>query len=157
MPVSNWTMEQAGSKCVEIIGKDDKRQFTALFGCTRSGDFVPAQLVHQGKTNRCLPSYVFLSSWDVTYTENHWCSKQTTHRYIINILLPYLSQKRTELNLAADQNALLIFSNFKGQCTEAMLKLLDENNISVHQIVPISLIQPLDVSVNKTAKEFLHT
>ena len=28
--VSNWTMEQVGSKRVEIVGKDDKRQVTVL-------------------------------------------------------------------------------------------------------------------------------
>lgn len=62
IPVSNWTMEQAGSNRVEITGKDDKRQITALFGCTMSGDFLPPQLVYQGKTNRCLPPHVFPSS-----------------------------------------------------------------------------------------------
>ena len=63
IPVSNWTMEQAGSKRVEIVGKDDKRQITALFGCTMLGDFLPPQLVYQGKTNQCLPRYTFPSSW----------------------------------------------------------------------------------------------
>ena len=157
IPVSNWTMEQVGSNRVEITRKDDKRQITALFGCTMSGDFLPPQLVYQGKTNRCLPPHVFPSSWDITYTENHWCNEQTTRRYVINILLPYLSQKRTELNLAANQCALLIFDNFKGQCTEAMLKLLDENYVSVVLISPncTDRLQPLDVSVNKTAKEFI--
>ena len=157
IPVSNWTTEQAGSKRVEIVGKDDKRQLTALFGCTMSGDFLPPQLVYQGKTNRCLPRYTFPSNWDITCTENHWCNEQTTRRYIMNILLPYLAQKRMEPNLAGDQRALLIFDNFKGQCTEAILKLLDENNVSVVLIPPncTDRLQPLDVSVNKSAKEFL--
>lgn len=56
IPVSNWTMEQGGSKRVEVVGKDDKRQITALFGCTMSGDFLPPQLVYLDKTNQCLPS-----------------------------------------------------------------------------------------------------
>ena len=30
--VSNWTMEQAGSKHVEVVGKDDKRQITPFQG-----------------------------------------------------------------------------------------------------------------------------
>ena len=62
-----------------------------------------------------------------------------------------------ELNLVADQCGLLIFDNFKGQCTEALLKLLDENNVSVVLIPPncMDRLQPLDVSVNKSAKEFL--
>ena len=35
-------MEQEGAKRVEIHGKDDKRQITAVFGCSMSGDFSPA-------------------------------------------------------------------------------------------------------------------
>ena len=43
--VSQWTMAQEGAKRVEIDGKDDKRQITAVFGCSMSGDFLPPQLV----------------------------------------------------------------------------------------------------------------
>jgi len=59
--------------------------------------------------------------------------------------------------MVADHCALLIFDNFKGQCTETLLKLLDENNVSVVLIPPncTDRLQPLDVSVNKSAKEFL--
>jgi len=32
VPVDNWTMAKEGSKRVEIIGKDDKRQITAVLG-----------------------------------------------------------------------------------------------------------------------------
>ena len=55
VPGSSWTMEQMGSKRVEIIGKEVKRQLTAVFGCSMSGDFLPPQLIYQGKTKRCLP------------------------------------------------------------------------------------------------------
>ena len=41
VPVSSWTMETPGTKLVEIIGKDDKQQVTAAFGCLMSGDFLP--------------------------------------------------------------------------------------------------------------------
>ena len=156
IPVSNWIMKQAGSKHVEIVGKDDKRQITALFGCTMSGDFLPPQLVYHGKTTRCLPWYTFQSSWDITFTKNHWCNEQTTHHYIVNILLPYLMQKKIELKVVPDQRVLLMFDNFKGQCTKSLLKLLDENNVSVVLIPPncTDRLQPLNVSMNKSAKEF---
>ena len=41
VPVSQCTMEEEGAKQVEIDGKDDKRQITAVFGCSLSGDFLP--------------------------------------------------------------------------------------------------------------------
>ena len=42
-------MEQEGTRRVEIAGKDDKRQITAVLACTMSGDLLPLQLVCQGK------------------------------------------------------------------------------------------------------------
>ena len=40
VPVFSWTMEAPGMTQVEIIGKDDKRQLTAVLGCSMSGDFT---------------------------------------------------------------------------------------------------------------------
>ena len=53
--VSQWTMEEEGAKRVEMDGKDNKRQITAVFGCSLTGDFLPLQLIYQGKTTKCLP------------------------------------------------------------------------------------------------------
>ena len=39
VPVSSWTMEKEGSKGVEVVGVEDKRQITAVFGCTTTGNF----------------------------------------------------------------------------------------------------------------------
>ena len=39
VPVSSWTMEVEGSKRVELVGKDDKRQITAVFAGSMVGDF----------------------------------------------------------------------------------------------------------------------
>lgn len=45
VPVSEWTMEKVGSKRVEIAGLQDKRQITAVFAGSLTGDFLPIQLV----------------------------------------------------------------------------------------------------------------
>ena len=55
VPVSSWTMEKQGAKRVEINGLDDKRQITAVFGATITGEFLPVQLVYQGKSSQCHP------------------------------------------------------------------------------------------------------
>ena len=157
VPVSAWTMEQEGAKRVEMIGKDDKRQLTAVFACSMSGDFLPIQMVYQGKTIKCLPKFQFPDSWDVTYTSNHWCNEHTMHQYINKIILPYICNKRKQLKLPPDQCAVLIFDNFKGQCTSELLTLLDDSDVNVILIPPncTDRLQPLDLSVNKAAKEFL--
>ena len=134
-PVSSWMMEAPGTKRVKIIGKDDKRQLTAVLGCSMSGDFLQPQLIYQGKTKKCLPHFQFPDSWDVTYSENHWTNENTTRQYIINILLPYLQGKKKELKLSPTHRALVLF-NFKGQCTEEIFKLLDSNDINVVMIPP---------------------
>ena len=153
-------MAEEESERVDVAGKDDKRQLTAVFACSMSEDFLPFQLVYQGKTTKCFPKHNFPPDWDITFTTNHWCNELTMRQYVENIILPYLCQKRQKLKLPLGQPAVLIFDNFKAQCTEELLNLLDSNKIDVVLIPPkcTNRLQPLkslDVSVNKTAKEFL--
>ena len=57
VPVSSRTMAEEGSKRVEIDGKE--RQ-TPNNCCSllvlMAGDFLPPQIIYQGKTTRCLPT-----------------------------------------------------------------------------------------------------
>ena len=45
---------KCGTKHVEITAVDDKRQITAVFGYTLTGDFLPMQLIFTGITQKCL-------------------------------------------------------------------------------------------------------
>ena len=47
VPVSSWTMEKQGARRVEIVGVDDNRQITAVFGCSMSGDFLPIPVIYK--------------------------------------------------------------------------------------------------------------
>jgi len=157
VPVSHWTMDQEGAKRVEVVAKDDKRQITAVFAGSSSGHFLPPQLIYEGKTDRCLPNFEFPSSWHITKTEKHWSNEHSMREYFEKIIFPYVEEKRSELKLGNDQPALLIFDNFKAQCTPPLLRLLDSHNINVVLIPPncTDRLQPLDLSVNKAAKDFL--
>jgi len=155
--VSSWAMEVEGAKCVEVAGKDDKRQITAVFANSMTGDFLPPQLVYKGKTECCLPQYQFPESWDITFSANHLSNELTMKDYVEKIILPYIKDKRRSLKLPGDYPGLLIFDNFKAQCTSDLLKLLNDNYINV-TLVPANCtdrLQPLDLSVNKAAKEYL--
>ena len=157
VPVSSWTMDSEGSKRVQIIGADDKRQITAVFGVTLSGDFMYPQLIYQGTTSKCLPSVHFPPDWHVTFTENHWSNENTMEDYLDKILLPYIDRKRSENKLDKTHPALVIYDTFRGQCTQKILDKLETNSVHV-TIVPANCtdrLQPLDLSVNKAAKEFL--
>ena len=54
--------------------------------------------------------------------------------YIELIVLPYIRQTRKELGLSDTHPALAIFDVFKGQTTEAIYDILDQNNIFVVKI-----------------------
>ncbi len=158
IPVSKWTMEKEGSKRVEIVGVDDKRQITDVFSCSMAGDFLLIQLIYTGKTKKCLPRFDFPSDWHITCSENHWSNNVTMQCYVEKIMLPYVTKTRAALKLEPVHPALVLFDVFKGQCTEKLFKKLEENHISVVLVPPncTDRLQPLDVSVNKPAKTFLH-
>jgi len=61
VPCSTWTMDKRGVKRVEMIGTSDKRQITAVFCGTMTGDFLPVQVIYKGKTPRCHPRFGFPS------------------------------------------------------------------------------------------------
>ena len=159
VPVTPWTMEEEGAKRVEIIAKDDKRQITAVFCGSMTGEFLPLQLIYEGKTNQCLPQFDFPSAWHVTCSENHWSNELTMKQYFEKIIFPYVNEKRKELKLSSDHPALLIFDNFNAQTTSSILKFLDSHNLDI-VLLPANCtdrLQPLDLSVNKSAKDFLRS
>ena len=157
VPTSNGTMAEVGAKRVEAVGVSDKRQITAVFGCTILGDFLPIQLIYKGKTSACHPTIPFPADWRITHTANHCSNEHTMLQYIEKIVIPYISKKKEELWLPPDHPSLAIFDVFQGQCTESVCSLLQQNNI--HFVtVPANTtdkLQPLDVRVNKPAKDFL--
>ena len=157
IPVGSWTMEKEGAKRVEITAVDDKRQITAVFSGSLTGDFLPPQLIYKGTTPRYLPTVTFPKDWHITFSHNHWANEETMVAYVEKILVPYVANKRKALKLAQDHPALVIFDHFSAQMTDAFFKLLEENHLR-RVMIPANCtdrLQPLDISVNKTAKEFL--
>ena len=98
----------------------------------------------------------FPTGWHITCTENHWANEVSTLQYIDKILLPYVTKTRKEQKLPPNQCCIVIFDRFKAQCTATVLQVLEENNILA--LVPphcTDRLQPLDIAVNKSVKEFL--
>ena len=88
--VTPLTMEEEGMKSIEVTAKDDKRQITAVFCGSLTGDFLPPQLIYEAKNDRCLTQYKFLSAWHVTHSDNHWSNGTTMKQYVEKIILPYV-------------------------------------------------------------------
>ena len=138
---------------VDVDG--DKRIITAVFRGTLTGDFLPVQVIYKGKTSRCHPHYQFPPEWDITHSPKHWSNEATMLQYVENIIVPYVRATRSAFT--DETPALVIMDNFKGQITSAVTNLLEENNIHVCLLPPntTDLLQLMDLSVNKSAKDFL--
>ncbi len=77
--------------------------------------------------------------------------------YIENVIVPYVIRVREQLQLAPDHAALTIYDAFKGQFTDGVFQLLEENN-SLTVTLPANCtdrLQPMDISLNKSVKNFL--
>ena len=159
VPTASWTMERKGTNRVEIAAADDKRQITDVFACSLAGNFLPIHLIYQGTTPRCLPKNIqFPKSWHLAYSDNHWSNKSTMTNHVRHIMLPYIFEKRKELGLDPTYQALVIFDYFEAHCQPSIFKLLEDNNI-FYVLVPANCtdrLQPLDLSANKPAKDFMN-
>lgn len=74
-------------------------------------------------------------------------------QYVNEIIIPYIKSTRDKFE--EDTPALVIMDNSKGQITSSVTGLLESNNIHVCLLPPSTtdLLQPIDVSVNKPAKD----
>lgn len=59
VPTGEWTMNREKEKMIPIANSDDKRQITTVLAVTLRGEFLPPQLLYQGKTTRCHPAIEF--------------------------------------------------------------------------------------------------
>ncbi len=157
VPAASWTTDKVGSKRVEITRVGEKRQITVVLCGSMIGDYLPLQVIYQGKTKRCHPNYNFPLDWNVTQSPKHWSTERTMIDYIKEIIVPYVDSTRDLLGFEPSQSALVIIDNFKGQVTDSVNSLLEQNNIHTCLLPPntTDLLQPLDISVNKPVKDFL--
>ena len=137
VPASTWRMDKEGSKRIEMSGVNGKRQITAVFCGTLTGDFLPLQLIYKGKSARCHPlqliykgksarchpRFRFLSDWHVTHSPKHLSTEETMVQYINEIVVPYVEAQRDAFDVPS-QTALAIMDNFKGQVTTPINELL---------------------------------
>ena len=86
--MTSWIMEEIGARRVEVVAKDDKRQLTAVFAGSLSGNFLPPQLIYEGKTEQCHPKFKIPTGWHITNSSNHWSNETTMKEYIEMIIIP---------------------------------------------------------------------
>ena len=154
VPTGQWTMHRV-KKVIPIATLDDKWQITAVLAVTITGEYLPSQLIYQGKMLRCHPKVVFPNGWDVWHSNIDWSNEQTMERYIRKVICPFITHKRDSLKLEKSSLALAIFDCFKGQTTPHVIGILQSHNIIAVQVAPncTDKLQSLDVSLNKPMKD----
>ena len=113
---------------MSIEGLGDKCQITTTFAEMLAGEFLPIQLLYQGKTERLHPQYKFPEGFDVWHIHNHWASQQTSFRYLDKVIIPYIQRTRESKQLAK-KPALAIFDAFTGHSGQEIDELLEKKNI----------------------------
>ena len=146
--INRYTMTKEGSKQVAIAGSADHRQITGTFTITLSGKFRRPQLIYQGNTKKCYPSFKFPDDFNVTHSSNHWSNEEKT-KGLINVVIMNLGLRR-------DKEWLLIADVLRGQWTDAVKSIIEGNN---GKMTPVSanmtnVFQPLDLTVNRNCKTF---
>ena len=75
-------MEKEGSKTVGLAGLKYKRQIIATFTAALDGQFLPIQLLYQGKTNHCHSKFSVPSEFDVFHTPTQTIGQMETHAFV---------------------------------------------------------------------------
>ena len=156
VPVDRCTLASRNSKNVPLAGAADKRAITATFAQTLDDSFLPMQLIYKGKTSQSFPKITLPDGFSLSANEKHFSNTDESIKYLKEIIIPYVEQKRKESD-RTDQAALLIWDVFRGQKTEPVLEVSRENNI-ITEYIPNNMTnyyQPLDCTTNKWAKEFM--
>ena len=116
------------------------------FSITLMGEFLPIQLIYNGKTKKSILALSFPSDFVINAIVKHSNEREALNM-LENVIILYVEKKLVSLNLDFDPPVLLIMDVFKGQMTCAVRELLNENHILLEK-VPANLtylFQPLDV------------
>ena len=100
-------MALKGIKNVTIAGATDKRNITATFAITLSGNFSPMQLIYGGETVQSLPRFQFPNSFSLSVNEKHYSSTQESLKFFNEIIIPFIKEVRLSDGLSANQYALM--------------------------------------------------
>lgn len=79
-----------------------------------AGDFLPIQLIYQGKTYLSQARYWFPKEFRITQIPNNRANEQTSIDYLQNVLISYIKTQRKELNLIVHDFYFQMFFNVDG-------------------------------------------
>ncbi|KAJ3007872.1 hypothetical protein NUW54_g3377 [Trametes sanguinea] len=171
MPSGKQTYEVKGSKDVNVHAHDEKRQMTIVVASSLDGKLLPFQSVWGGTTNVSLPSTeaprrAEADELGFVYAHGdtrHWSSKETTKKWILEVLDPFLARQRAAGTLPDDEMALLLIDVWLIHIAKKhpddflpCMKLTHQNVIII--FVPggcTGSFQPADVGLQRVVKHVI--
>lgn len=110
------TFDVEGSKQIGIVGKEEKRAFTAVLAVSASGALLPTQFIWKGATERSLPSSTapsreeaarlgFLFSYN---PDTYWSDFGSMEQFIENIVVPFFMEHKRRLGYPDDHECTLL-------------------------------------------------
>ena len=111
---------------------------------------ITLQIIYGGKTDQSLPKITFPAKFSSNVNKKHYSIAEEVIKHLQGIFIPYVNEERKKIG-DADQYALLIWDVYRGQKTEAVTSLLQEEKI-LNEYVPDNMtdyFQVLDLTVNK--------
>ena len=105
-------LAQSGSRQVDIVGLNDKREITVLLSVLSAGQLLPPQVIYMEKTNLYHLTITIPHGWYVTYLDNHWSTVVTMLQFVEKVLGPHMARKREYLSLPNDAFGLCICDVF---------------------------------------------
>ena len=160
VPVDNHTFEARGSKDVQVIKADDKRQITVCVASSLDGDLLPLQLIFTGSTRKCLPlatAEAKEAAVHLTHSHNHWSSQETMQQYIKEVIMPYVRLRIIEHKLAARPHIVLVLDVWSVHKSAEFIAFLKKDFPRIHLVfVPANCTSKLQVADVMLQRPFKH-
>ena len=146
--VPNKVVDKKGKKSIRVrTTSSEKNRITATLCCTAAGKFLPAFVVFKGKTQRPLKKVKIPSGVVTTTQVKGWMDEVRMLEWIKKVWSPYISGKP----------ALLALDTFSGHLTDKVRNAFSKCNTKL-LVIPggcTSVLQPLDLSINKPFKNHI--
>ena len=146
--VPNKVVDRKGKKTVRVrTTGSEKNRITAALCCTAAGKLLPPFVIFKGKTKRALKKVKIPSGAVCTTQVNAWMDEERMLEWIDKVWSPYVRGKP----------ALLALDTFTGHLTETVRAAFDKCGTKL-LVIPggcTSVLQPLDISINKPLKSYI--
>ena len=146
--VPSKTVDTRGKKSIKVrTTGSEKRRITAVLSCTSTGKMLPPMIIFKGTTTRCTRGISSSNGTVVSYQKKAWVDEHEMMKWITDIWIVYTKK----------EPSLLFLDSFSAHLTDKVKDTFKRYNTTI-VVIPggcTSVLQPLDVSINKPVKSIL--